>query len=64
VDVLGPVTAPLAKIGQRYRWQIILKAEQLKVLHLFVGQLEEMHPTFFRSRQIKVDIDVDPYLMM
>ena len=64
LTILGPVVAPLSKIGHWYRWQMILKAERSSVLHRFVRQMVKDHPCYFRHRQVKVDIDVDPYSMM
>jgi len=57
IHVLGPAEAPVFKIKGRYRWQVLLKGERVKVLHNFFGDLVDRVkcPT-----RVKFVIDVDP----
>ncbi|MDH4317624.1 MAG: primosomal protein N', partial [Desulfobulbaceae bacterium] len=59
VEVLGPVPAPLAKIKNMYRWQILLKSEFLSLLHALVDHLLA-HQATLCPRSITLGIDVDP----
>jgi primosomal protein N' (replication factor Y) len=64
VEMLGPIEAPLPKIAKRFRWQILFKGSQTKTLHRFARQLL-FHNTFkLNTQNVKVVIDVDPYMMM
>jgi primosomal protein N' (replication factor Y) len=64
VEIMGPIEASLAKIAQRYRWQILLKGLHVKALHKFMGQLLSENPTMFNHYQVRVIIDVDPMTVM
>jgi primosomal protein N' (replication factor Y) len=64
IDVLGPIEAPLPKIADRYRWQILLKGAGVQPLHQFIRSLMAAHPTIFNGRQPSVVLDVDPFDML
>ena len=64
VAMMGPIEAPLPKIAQYYRWQILLKSSAAGVLHDFVGRLLMENPAHFSNSRLKVVIDVDPYFML
>ncbi len=64
IDVLGPIEAPLTKIADQYRWQILLKGAGVSPLHQFIRTLMVAHPTAFNSRQTSVILDVDPFDML
>ena len=64
ITILGPIEAPLAKISDRYRWQILIKGQTSGKLHRFLRQLFSAEPMLSNDRTARVSIDVDPYLMM
>jgi primosomal protein N' (replication factor Y) len=64
IDIMGPIEASLTRIARRYRWQILLKGLNTRVLHQFVNQLMRDHPKMFGRPQVQVAIDVDPVFMM
>jgi primosomal protein N' (replication factor Y) len=64
VEIMGPIEASLTRIAQRYRWQILLKATNTRMLHHFIHQLMSKHTSGFNRPQVKVAIDVDPFFMM
>jgi primosomal protein N' (replication factor Y) len=64
VDIMGPIEASLTRIARRYRWQILLKGSNTRMLHQFVNQLMSDRPTVFSRHQVLVAIDVDPFFMM
>jgi primosomal protein N' (replication factor Y) len=64
IDVLGPIEAPLLKIAGKYRWQILLKAAGVRILHRFISVLMSENPTVFNNTKASVLLDVDPYDML
>ena len=63
IELLGPVPAPLVKIKDRVRWQLLLKGSQPSTLHNLCYMLEEQWKTLC-SGKVRVSIDVDPESMM
>ncbi|OQX09746.1 MAG: primosomal protein N' [Desulfobulbaceae bacterium A2] len=64
VQVLGPAPAPLARLRDRSRWQLLLKGGDLGRLHqLARAILHEARPTL-RGRELRLALDVDPEDMM
>jgi primosomal protein N' (replication factor Y) len=61
IEVLGPAPAPIEKLRNRYRWQLLLKGKQSHTLLEFAGQARRFAP---RSRHVRLHIDVDPYSML
>ena len=64
VKILGPIEASIAKIAKRYRWQILLKGLNAKLLHQFVKHLLFKNKSIFSNKSVKVVVDVDPFFMM
>ena len=64
IDIMGPIEASLTRIARRYRWQILLKGVNTRVLHQFVNHLMRDHAGVFSRPQVLVAIDVDPVFMM
>jgi primosomal protein N' (replication factor Y) (superfamily II helicase) len=64
VEIFGPIEAPMVKIAQNYRWQILLKSIKSMPLHAFVNRLVHQNGTWLNNVRVKVAIDVDPYLML
>jgi primosomal protein N' (replication factor Y) len=64
IEIMGPIEASLTRIAQRYRWQILLKSSNAKVLHQYINQLLSGNAADFTRRHVKVAIDVDPFFMM
>lgn len=61
VQVLGPAAAPIEKLRNRYRWQLLLRAKHSSTLLSFARQAEKLLP---RSRAVRLHIDVDPNSML
>ena len=64
IEVLGPISSPLARIAGQHRWQILLKGLSVKPLHLMVSQIMAENKAVFNDRQVRVSVDVDPVHMM
>ncbi|MGB7293344.1 MAG: primosomal protein N' [Thermodesulfobacteriota bacterium] len=61
VKILGPSPAPIYKIRNRYRYQMLLKSKNMRTLHSFSKKLLIMLRERGISRNVKVQIDVDPF---
>jgi primosomal protein N' (replication factor Y) len=59
IEILGPSPAPLEKIKNRFRWQIMIKAESAQSLNGFLKNFEE-RSTECGQAQVRWSIDVDP----
>ena len=64
VEIMGAIEASLARIAQRYRWQILLKSSNTGSLHQFINQLMAECHTAFTHRRVQVAVDVDPVFLM
>ena len=63
VEILGPAPAPLVRIKDRTRWQLLLKGNQPKSLHNLCYLLQEKYKGLC-SGNVRLAIDVDPESMM
>ena len=61
MEILGPAPAPIEKLRNRYRWQLLLKGQKGKSLLELAQAAREMLPP---SRAVRLHIDVDPYNML
>jgi primosomal protein N' (replication factor Y) (superfamily II helicase) len=61
IDVLGPAPAPIHKLRNRYRWQLLLKGKHASALREFADAARVLLPS---SRRVRLHIDVDPYSML
>ncbi|AIS52593.1 primosomal protein N' [Thermoanaerobacter kivui] len=58
--ILGPAPAPIRKINNRYRWQVILKSEDRNVL----VDIAEKVQTMKYPKNIRISVDIDPLNIM
>ena len=63
LKVMGPIEAPLARIANRYRWQLLVSSPDAG-LHRFVQKLLTACRSILSHRSIKVSVDVDPFFLM
>lgn len=62
VQIIGPIEAPMKKLRNRFRWQLLLKADNVrKLLHLLKHVFES--PTSIKRDEL-VQIDVDPHNLL
>ena len=61
IEILGPAPSPIEKLRNRYRWQLLLKGNQIRPL---IGLASAVRETFTRARNVRLHIDVDPYNML
>jgi len=63
IEVLGPAPAPLDKIKDKYRWQVLLKGGDTDELHALCTALRNQRKTLLKS-DCDLILDVDPENMM
>ena len=64
IAILGPIEAPMHKIANQYRWQILVKCAHIRTLHQFVHELTGNGRHTKSLQGIRLAIDVDPFSMM
>jgi len=63
-EVLGPAPAPLTRLRDKYRWQLLIKGKKIEALHAFLHRLEGEIASLSKAGKVRVSIDVDPEYMM
>lgn len=59
--LLGPAEAPIAKISDRYRWHILLKAVSSRTLHQYLQTaLTAAQQERQQLRGVRISVDIDP----
>ena len=61
LTLLGPAEAPLAKLNDRYRWHMLVKAASSRALHQCLKEaLAEAHQDREQLRAARISVDIDP----
>jgi len=63
INLLGPTPAPLVKIKDKTRWQLLLKSAQPTILHALCDEVLERKKQLCPSA-VSLHVDVDPENMM
>lgn len=58
IEVLGPAAAPIAKLRNQFRYHLLLKSAQPKILNQFVRKL--IGNTKWIAKRTKIIVDIDP----
>lgn len=62
IEIAGPSEAPLYRLQNRYRFQMLVKSDNLNSLHGFCGRL---HSLLLKEKgSLRIRMDVDPYNFM
>jgi primosomal protein N' (replication factor Y) len=64
IEVLGPVEAPIAKLKNKYRQQILIKSRRPARLNQLLKEVDRLSSRILGSSGVKLIIDVDPYQMV
>jgi primosomal protein N' (replication factor Y) len=64
LEILGPIEAPLARIANQYRWQLLLKGARYKPLQRVVHTLLFDKRAPAKKRGVSLAVDVDPVFLM
>ena len=59
ITLLGPAPAPMEKVRNRYRWQLLIKAPDARAMTSFLTKAHP-HIRFFERSGLRISIDVDP----
>jgi primosomal protein N' (replication factor Y) len=55
-EIIGPAESPLAKIRGRFRWQMLIKGQDINVLHQIAREILQKSA----NNVVKITADVDP----
>jgi len=64
IEILGPSTAPFAKMRGKFRWQMLAKGASPQYLHQFAQELAVRLEDQVKGRGVNLDIDVDPVFIL
>lgn len=64
LEMLGPIEAPLQRIADQFRWQLLIKSSQVGPLHHFVRRLLFGPQAVAGKSDVSVSVDVDPVFLM
>jgi len=60
IEILGPAEAPWEKLKGKYRWQMLIKGQDHRVLHTFIETVLLSVTARLRVAGIRLTVDVDP----
>jgi primosomal protein N' (replication factor Y) (superfamily II helicase) len=64
LELLGPVSAPISRIKGRYRWQLLLKGGDSRILHQAAGIIQQAERSLIQGQGVQIVLDVDPVDMI
>ncbi len=64
IEILGPSTAPFAKMRGKFRWQMLAKGKSPQLLHRFTKELAFGIEVQLKGKGVHLDIDVDPVFVL
>ncbi len=64
IEILGPSTAPFAKMRGKFRWQMLTKGKSPQLLHQFAKELSSRMDVLLKEKGVHLDIDVDPVFIL
>ncbi|HVN27678.1 MAG TPA: primosomal protein N' [Candidatus Binataceae bacterium] len=64
IRVLGPAPAPIERIKQRWRWQVMVKSENLTALRNALSAMQASLARRARGADVYLGIDIDPVRML
>ena len=62
--MLGPAPAPIERIKKRYRWQVMVKSENLTALRTALSAMQTSLARRARESEVFLGIDIDPVRML
>jgi len=64
VEILGPAPSPLARLKNRYYFQILVRGSEIRPLHSFLDEWMGQIKGMLKSRGVSCTVDVDPHHVM
>ena len=55
-EIIGPAESPLAKIRGRFRWQMLIKGQNINALHQIAREIINQR----KNSTVRITVDVDP----
>jgi primosomal protein N' (replication factor Y) len=62
--ILGPAPAPIERIRQRYRWQIVVKSPALNEMRSALASARAAIASYAEHAEVRIGIDIDPVNML
>jgi primosomal protein N' (replication factor Y) (superfamily II helicase) len=62
--VLGPAPAPIERIKRRYRWQVLVKSRQLRIMRSALTRMRAEIGPHAERQHVSLAIDIDPVRML
>ncbi|MDL2330051.1 hypothetical protein LJC71_10000, partial [Desulfosarcina sp. OttesenSCG-928-A07] len=59
-----PIPAPVARIANHHRWQLLVKGTSANLLHRFVEDLTSGQKPVSAKSHVRITLDVDPFYLM
>jgi len=63
-EILGPAPAPLPKIKDQYRWQLLIKTNSITGTTNLMRRMLEQDRNSKTKKQVRIMINVDPMDML
>lgn len=64
IHLLGPVSAPMARLKRKFRWQLLIKCQNGSLLKHFLQEAERVFDQIPGANRVQFMVDVDPYDML
>ncbi len=64
IELLGPVKAPMPRLKNKFRWQLLIKCRSATLLKHFLREAEKVFEQMPGARRVQMMVDVDPYDML
>jgi len=62
--ILGPTASPIARINNRYRYQILIKYKRESRLHETLRKIITYYELENKDKQLTISVDLNPYSLM
>ncbi len=60
IEILGPAEAPWEKLKGKYRWQMLVKGKDYRILHQCTEKVFSLRKPQIKISGVKLTVDVDP----
>ncbi|MCP4746776.1 MAG: primosomal protein N' [Desulfobacteraceae bacterium] len=64
IGLMGPIEAPLSRIAEKYRWQLLVKGPRAGSLHKMMHELIFGKANVLEKSTVEISLDVDPVFLM
>ncbi len=64
IQLLGPVSAPMARLKGKFRWQLLVKCGNGSLLKHFLQEAERVAARILSAGRVRLLVEVDPYDML